>query len=1014
MSKKKKILIIVAIVCVVLLIGGVIAWWLLHERSVEEKIARAENTYETDYHSYCTYEHDPDIDIDGVLEESVWQGKQWYTTTYPSNLNGNLPKIKVTGFTTEKGIYIASVAEDTDLRYNGELAPGANSNWEFAVTADNVGQERSASSLYSVSFNIDMKGACFGTRTNFDRAVKVEGELNSGATTSATLEMFIPWEIMMIDTSLGIPDTFRMLPSYRGVLSGQSETVRIETLNAAGNTTDYYVFNQNGYRDVDREGAVLGDTVVGWPKSGNWDISREAEGIVESSTGTEYHQIFFTGKYGRDFILETNISYVKSLDNWFPKAGFVFKGTDAIWYSVWLDLRGELVSDNGRGTHNVNQLLITTVNQAWEWNYMWNYSRPNTADVKDEVKLTVLKYGSRFYYFINDAYYTSEDISYMGGEVFPGIFSLGCDAIYKDSSCKELTEDTLKEYLNGKGVYTVEASVASAGGFVSASKGGVQKGESYEISMTSNPGYEVSSVLVNGKECIEDARKNAEGGVYTIRNVTENQEVQVFFAACDGVTLSGTLTDGEYNVMGKVAVRGKSNGTLAYEVSGSGSYSIVLPNGRYEVTASASDYKNTVFTIDVKGDTVKNISMAKSDFPASLEVNGATVQSGREVWNLEKEHEKKVSTSYAAGGKMRPLYFNSTAKDFVVQSTIEYTTEFTGDASSYQPDLMGGFIFDSGGKNGWIVVNKNHLIYTDFQWLGGIYAYELLAYPTKRSVTVTLVKSGNDVFVYYDGKLIHQMEWSVMTNGIGPEEEVAIGLFMVADKTADICFSNYSLQRGAEAAKNYINSHGNKDVSLADNPIFAESVVVNGQKLMSQVERWDISQLANGVTSTSYAAGGKMAPLYFAAHGSTVLMHATIEYTTNFTGPESEYQPDLFGGFVVNDGFHNGFVMANSTGVVTGDWKWRMGMIKDSLLRYPDKRTADFTVALQDKYFYIYFDGKFASKLPISWVVPGASAGSDMAFGLYMLADKTADIRFSNISVSTDVNEVDAYIQQHR
>ena len=237
---------------------------------------------------------------------------------------------------------------------------------------------------------------------------------------------------------------------------------------------------------------------------------------------------------------------------------------------------------------------------------------------------------------------------------------------------------------------------------------------------------------------------------------------------------------------------------------------------------------------------------------------------------------------------------------------------------------------------------------------------------------------------------------------------------MVADKTADICFSNYSLQRGAEAAKNYINSHGNKDVSLADNPIFAESVVVNGQKLMSQVERWDISQLANGVTSTSYAAGGKMAPLYFAAHGSTVLMHATIEYTTNFTGPESEYQPDLFGGFVVNDGFHNGFVMANSTGVVTGDWKWRMGMIKDSLLRYPDKRTADFTVALQDKYFYIYFDGKFASKLPISWVVPGASAGSDMAFGLYMLADKTADIRFSNISVSTDVNEVDAYIQQHR
>ena len=193
--------------------GVALAGILLSRGEKREEIAPAENTYEMDYHSYCTYEHDADIDIDGVLDESCWQGKKWYTNTYLDNVNGNRPVVRLTAFPTEKGVYIGSVVEDTNLMDNGERAPLANSNWELRVTADNVGQERGNSAVYLTSYNIDMKGENFGIQPNFDRAVKVVGELNSGDTTSATLEMFIPWESLGIDTSLGVPESFRIRPS---------------------------------------------------------------------------------------------------------------------------------------------------------------------------------------------------------------------------------------------------------------------------------------------------------------------------------------------------------------------------------------------------------------------------------------------------------------------------------------------------------------------------------------------------------------------------------------------------------------------------------------------------------------------------------------------------------------------------------------------------------------------------------------------------------------------------------
>lgn len=1011
MSKKKKIVIaVVAVSVLLLLIGGFIAWRLLRG----ETIAKAENTYEMDYHSYCTYEHDSNIKIDGVLDEEEWQGKKWYTNTYRENLSGKYPTLRVTAFSTEKGVYIASVVEDTNLRNNGQRAPKVNSNWKIGVTADNVGQERSCSGIYRIGMNIDMRGENFGPYQNFDRAVKVDGELNSENTKSATLEIFVPWETLRIDTSLGIPETFRILPSYCAVFPGSAEIKEIGMISTTAQTQDYYVFNKDGYRDVDREGAVLGNTSVGWSKSGNWDISKEAEGVVRSSSGTEHHQIFFTGTYGRDFVVETTMTFIKPLENQWPKAGIIFRGADANWYTVYVNLMENLVEDSGHGTKNVTKVLLTTVDQNWKWRDLSTVQFENTAKVKDEVKLTVMKYGNTFHYFVNDIYLASEEMSFMNIDVFPGFYALGCDVIYKNSSCKELTPDMVKKYLNKEGVYLIEEEVVTTGGLASVDKMTVKKGESYKIYMNTKSGYEVSSILINGKEHIKDARQKAKGGVYVVENVQGNQEIRVSFAECKGNSISGTLTDGKTNLAATLAVESKTNGTLHYDIEGSGNYSIVLPKGTYEMKIKAEGYETQVITVEVKGNVVKNINLPKSEFPKSVEMNGKNYQTGRWAWNLDEAY-KKVVTSNKNGNKL-PLFFEGTTKDFVVESKIEYTTEFTEGESAYQPDLMGGFRFASKDKEGWVVVRESGIVYTGWKWdySGGLYSDVLLRYPTKKSVKFTFAKVGADAYLYFNDKLVLKTEWNKLTDGIGAKDEVLVGLYFVADKTANIRFSNYSLKKGTAVAKQYIDSHGNGYRALPENPMFTEGLNVGGVHKMSKLGVWNLSQASKGIFSTSKDANGKLSPLFFTEHGSTALMHATIEYTTKFTGDASQYQPDLWGGFAINDGTHSGFIMACQSGIVTGDWTYRMGLVPYSILHYPDKRKVDLTVALQGDYFHVFMDGKYVSKIRVSWAVPGAKAGSDMAFGLYMLADKTADIRFSNVSITTDAAAVDNYIKQNR
>ena len=47
--------------------------------------------------------------------------------------------------------------------------------------------------------------------------------------------------------------------------------------------SSYWKFDNNGYTSCDKSGAVLGDSVTGLAKTGNWDLSKESGGTVQSA-----------------------------------------------------------------------------------------------------------------------------------------------------------------------------------------------------------------------------------------------------------------------------------------------------------------------------------------------------------------------------------------------------------------------------------------------------------------------------------------------------------------------------------------------------------------------------------------------------------------------------------------------------------------------------------------------------------------------------------------------------------
>lgn len=1017
--KKRQLAILIAIASLLAVSSIALCMFLL----TRENIAKAENQYAADYNSFSTRECDDFMNIDGVLDEEQWQDKVWlHNTGYGMD---DAISYEVTAFPTSKGAYVAFKVKDTNIIYNGVKNMTNNSN--FYVRVVGYQNEAMAGSLnhYMKDFQIDMGGVAY-PYSNCDRAVVVDGVLNSGETKGAVLESFFSWESLGIDTSEGIPTMVGVLPSYLAMMQGQGSVTRYDVADIR---TDYksgyaFMFDEGGYCDSDKDDAVLGCAANGHTKTPGWDLSRMQEGRVESLAPTDREFLYFKDMYAKNMIIETTIIPTSNCTEHgnVARAGVAFVNSGGQYGTVCALMREDIDCSYDTGIFS-NIRLFTTTPSAELIHTFHNAANYKNTTNQPGVKLTAIKYGDTFICFMDGNFMGVQVMSSCAGEVYPALYAAAGSAIFQDYSCREVTEEDMLEYLNAHNVYRVKTELASGGGHVEATSNYVKKGESVDVSIETNIEYVLDSVKINDKEQLSSLKKSAEYGTFTLDDIRKNYDVKVKFAKHTGtkneLTVSATS---ETRVPAELIVTLKSNGLLTYKkaILTNEKVKINLPAGAYNVKIIAEDYVIYTTQVNLNKDRTVSATLKTSAFSETVTVNGKTLNNNRAMYDFSEEAKNKVSTSFAAGSKLKPLYFNQTAKDFVVSTTIDYTTVFR-EGVDYQPDLMGGFYLHDGESYTFILAWRNGLAYRGLEKtstrLRDLVSTDYLLYPNPVSVEITLVKSGKEVFVYINGVCVKEMDYIELGPDLDPNKELAIGLTMLADKTADIRFSNYSLKTGEAAAKKYIETHKAVDKTskrLSVNPLIAEYNVLGTKNYQSATNYYNV--FADKVTG-SYAMGskGKLLWLYSEQGSTTALVSAKIRYSSDFK-EGVDYQPDLFGGFAVASESNSGWIMAFQQGLhITGALR-DVNLVKDKVLFWNGTDTpkdVTLTLAMKDSYIYVYFDGVLVKRYIKAAIVEGADQNTKLIFGLRMNSDKPADIEYSEISYTEDAKAVSEYISTH-
>ncbi len=807
MDKKKKLVLLIGAIAVVLVAAVVLG--ILFLGGKQETIAPSEDLpWNYDYTNDADYPHSKDITIDGVLDEAVWQNNGWYQNTSYANVDGSMSVFYVTTTMDEYGIYIAAKSND---RYASTeaFAPTA---WWFYISAAPKGSEGS-SVVHRIM--VDLNGGVQRTMVNVQRAYQVQGEPNSGNAEGGTMEIFISWKALGVDVSQGLPAYFGLEMKYDAV---QSDGVNIGTYSSICSeyniTSRFFRFNETGYINADAEDAIIGDAAFGLGKSSGWDLTNIANGSIEC-IGDVQNRIYFK-EYGNDFLIETTIIPISALGSepW-PRAGVVFQDAGGVYHAVLMDTYDGILVDGLNGTKNMaNSHIITISNNDGGWNQQGpkgGYQENPLATTTEGTKLTVLKNGGKLYYFVNDVFLYAEYLEYMDNDMLPGLMTIGCHCIFKDYSCKPVDQEEINTFLAERKVHNINIKV-SGGGSVEASEIFAKDGGSYDLKLTCKTGFTVSSLVINGVEMIDDARKNAVDGVYTVYNATSEQIIEVKFIKTEESTISGSFTfDKEAaGTSVSVVVNGITNPLLHYEIAASPAkgYSVTLPSGTYLVSVSKEDYMYTAATVTVDGTATADFELKPSAFKWYPKVNGVQLQSHVDAWDMTQEEKGYISTSYARGASYHPLFFKGSGSDFVVQAKVEYTTTFY-DGVEYQPDLFGGFVFQDGSAEAMALAHSSGIFTGNWQtgFIDGMTEYLMLQYPTKLTANYVFAKCGDEVRIYFGGQECWRGTWSQISEGkIDADREVCVGLYVITDKTADIRFSEYSITFGTEEARDYMDN----------------------------------------------------------------------------------------------------------------------------------------------------------------------------------------------------------------
>lgn len=809
-----------------------------------------------DYNSTPAFGAEPDEDvlIDGKLDEELWENLDYMSFSdplYPV-------KVHVATHFSQKGLYIGAYSEDSKVYWNGRNYFNYNTSFHFRIAS----QEQTSYTNAVKSFAIDANnvGPC-SLRVNAESAVLGE-PVNSGGSDGLSMEAFLLWEDLgfTLQTELDeqgnevkiLPEKIQLCPMYRHVLSESGTSSRGYNVLQSFNydrekLSNYAEFGENGYLAVDLVDAMVGDSVDGMVKSAGWDISKENEGIVSTTKG-DYQGIFFKVDWADSFVISTKIRYKKGLSTISSAKAGLFAYKDSVNYrAIAIDFGGTNLNNNkpinnalSAGTHYPNNSYVNT-----------NLNPDPTQiqyDKTDDVELTVIKDGVKFYYIVNGRFVWTEQQDYMLGAAATGLYSANGEIEFYDYSFQSF--DGNKAGLENEiGKYCYTITVPSVyeyqGGTITADKTALSNSETdakVNISVTINSGYKLVDVYNNGESILDIAVMTGNG--FVLENIDENVNITAEFSrltASRAVTLKGVLyaENGENTVAyGQMEFVAKDENNQVVPLScvktmatAHGQFNVVLQKGyKYEVTCVGEGYRRGVSLTDILESDVSDYKIylkhnvvggsvnESFDLGGNYNPNQFTVRASTktDLWDLSNEENNEAyfeTTNWSTGN----VYFtNQAGYDFVAEVTITNVTNTN--MGTYEKYPNAGFTVTNGASSmSFRLYDKGLVIYPVgiTNWADRISVSNLTSKPTVGTIGAEtkfkLIRvdsvyhifiNDNLVYKYTDGDITINAKTTNSAGAIVYEDlpsPVAVGFCSGSTYAMKLKFSDYSIAFDDEA-----------------------------------------------------------------------------------------------------------------------------------------------------------------------------------------------------------------------
>lgn len=795
----------------IILILGLIAWWKVGVKDTTnvDKPKKDDVNY--------VYGEDPNegITIDAYAKEDIWENKNYFTNSH-QDMNVTY---YVTTHLTEKGVYIFAFSDDANVIYETRNGFKYNSHFYFIVAASDKITKYNDGKCKTLKLD----ASTYTQPTNFMHTTKtrVEGEANSGSTEGLFVETFISWDQLNSEPV----DEIKLYSAYMSVANKGQTGTYISNQFASTVPGTYQKFNKDGYVDTSDVTGKLGKSSYGTNKSGGIEYTGEGMDVV----GAGVNSAFFDG-YSTKFVATAKLYSNYDAEN--PafsisstaKAGIFLALPSNYYQAVQFDLRTKNIGEN-----NVllSDRLFTTSNYPNADQVRTNSIYKGIDGNYEYLTIKVIKDESLIYYIVNDKLVGYEDLSWLKAKVKVGLYADNSKCIFKDYQffdC-EYDETTLRNEIN-KYAYMIDYDLFSDDYKIELSEKAVVKGGDLTFDLYCASGYAIDRIY-NHKIDITETLKHQGGATYALKNITDNVNLSVKTKELkEYVTLSGTVLDKKDKEQAGATIRISSEqrfNSYIVDTNKKGNYEVKLPpNAKYTITVSATGYRDTTFTVDMKKKNQEKTLTVDNYLVGGEAGDGGLAKyvSNTGAWDMTRESESLVVLDLQDRKSGGNIYFSDVWEtNAVINVTISNITD--PNIGIYEKDPGAGIAVSNmvDGKKHTSIYNlyqAGYRVRLDGSYNSGSLYYNKTA-GTKNLATssdkikLTLVRLDTNVYMFIDDKLVYSVNNDYVK---GP---AAYGFTFDASSTLALQFEDYSILTGNNAinyAKSMLYSKFNYDSSI--------------------------------------------------------------------------------------------------------------------------------------------------------------------------------------------------------